>query len=108
MDNPRWERVKELFDKAVSLQPHGLTLFWDSLSTEELELRADVEGLLEADSRTGDFMKPPPSSWMPAEEKTTDRIGNRIGQYVLKRIGETTPFLPYFKEYRNPKQQSQA
>ncbi len=53
----RWERIKELFHAALELASEKRPSFLDRNCGNDHELRAEVEMLLESDSRAEGFLE---------------------------------------------------
>ena len=56
MTPERWQRIKELFHAASELAPAARGAFLDASCAGDAEARAEVESLLAADEREGDFL----------------------------------------------------
>ena len=91
MNSDRWRRVEEVFDAVRTLPPEGRSATLDDLCAADIELRREVEALLNARDRAGDFLSPGsllrhiailgPASGVPA-------AGTRLGDYqILAPIG---------------------
>ena len=55
-DETRWNRIKVIFDAAVSRDPGERSGFLDEACGGDAALRAEVEGLLAADTDGSSFM----------------------------------------------------
>jgi hypothetical protein len=53
-----WTDVEELFDAAVDLNPTGRAALLDARCAQRLDVRSEVEALLDAHVRAGDFIVP--------------------------------------------------
>ncbi|HEV2380744.1 MAG TPA: protein kinase [Terriglobia bacterium] len=58
MDPDRWERVKDLFEAALALDPDARNEFVTHNSQDDEPLRLEVLALLAAHGEAGDFMEP--------------------------------------------------
>lgn len=58
MDGDRWRRVEEIFLSAMERPPARRQAYLDEVC-DDRELRREVEGLLAADARAGDFLDDP-------------------------------------------------
>jgi eukaryotic-like serine/threonine-protein kinase len=91
MTPERWQRIKEIFEQAVELEPGARTAFLDAACAADGGLRREVETLLAADAADGSFIE------APAIEAVTDLFpaappeaveGRRVGPYkLLREIG---------------------
>ncbi len=93
MNTNRWERVGELFEQALPMEPDQRSKFLAEQCGDDTLLRREVDALLESEAAVedGDFLKP--SSLLEApttKAKQSDRlIGTRLGVYeIRKRIGQ--------------------
>ncbi len=100
MNGDRWVRMQQLFEEALRLPPGKRTAFVQQACGNDAELRAELESLLEHDSRAGeDFLLPPERSREAIRQalehvrlETADEavegpdplIGQRIGRYHIK------------------------
>lgn len=89
MNPDRWQRVKELLDAALDLEPDTRATFLDENCSSDSELRKEVESLLESFEAADEFMESSPTSpaalLTPAREPWADL---RIGPYrVVEEIG---------------------
>lgn len=91
MDLTSWQRIEELFGKALNIEPDEREAFLADACGSDEALRREIEGLLASHKRAGDFIQVP--AWgdalnlielsEPALEK-----GHRIGAYeVIGEIG---------------------
>ena len=89
---------REIFKKAVQLPPEQRAAYLDEACGDNLELREDVESLLNAHENAHSFMEMPAIE-LPAEmlngvtlyqdPPITERPGTVIGPYkLLQQIGE--------------------
>ncbi|MDH3598222.1 MAG: protein kinase [Candidatus Tectomicrobia bacterium] len=107
---PPSERLEDIFGNAIALtSPRARSAYLDEVCRDDSKLRADIESLLAAHDRAGDFLEPldleldrrlsdsTPNSKMSAyaDHSTThahsehDAPGGRIGPYkLLQLIGE--------------------
>src|SRR4051812_17653722 len=59
MNTETWVRVKEILDACIDLPPHERELYLDETCAADAQVRAEVESLLEAHERAGDFIAHP-------------------------------------------------
>ena len=86
MTSDRFQRCEELFHSALAFEGDAREAFLRDACADDLTLRSEVDRLLRAHARAGDFIGSPavarPSSWTDAEESW---IGRRIGPYSIVR-----------------------
>ena len=93
MTPQRMQRAFELFEQALRRPPDERAAFLDQACGEDVELRAEVDSLLEHDSRLeADFMQVPEAGATKAGEaaqpQTDSLIGQRIGSFQIQnKIG---------------------
>ncbi|HEX8282478.1 MAG TPA: protein kinase [Pyrinomonadaceae bacterium] len=61
MTPERWQRIKELFHAAVELEPAERGALLDAACAGDAEARAEVESLVAAHEREGEFLSEPPA-----------------------------------------------
>lgn len=86
----RWERLKELFDKAATLALDERERFVAKACAGDPSLRAEVERLLAADELDDSFIEPPQTIGVDDEIESSTRrmVGQRVGAYrLLSPIG---------------------
>jgi tetratricopeptide (TPR) repeat protein/tRNA A-37 threonylcarbamoyl transferase component Bud32 len=85
MMSDRFQRCEELFHAALALEGAAREAFLEEACATDRGLRAEVERLLSAHARAGDFIGSPavapPATWAGAEEWA----GRRIGPYSIVR-----------------------
>ena len=105
--------ANEIFLKAMEIEPEAKRRqFADEACGDDAELRAQVESLLHAAERAGNFLEPPAGGVNTAENNdpgplTLDRIsegaGSVIGRYkLLQQIGEGGMGVVYMAEQVMP------
>jgi serine/threonine protein kinase/Flp pilus assembly protein TadD len=121
---PPSERLEDIFGHAIALtSPKARSAYLDAVCRDELELRAEIESLLAAHDRAGDFLEAldlelahhvshvtsPSKRFGPAEPVTTqarsehDVPGGRIGPYkLLQLMGEGGMGAVYMAEQVAP------
>lgn len=90
----RWSRIDEILDEVFELPIAEQNAFLDEACVDDPELRAEVEKILGADRRAGDFLEMPAVvglSWddtLDAENlpPPEDRVGSTVGPYRLVRV----------------------
>lgn len=84
----RWRRIEALFDEATALPAGARAAFLSRACSEDLAMRGEIESLLAADARAGDFLVRPV---VPAAPPPTPAslVGRRVGHYrVEAKLGE--------------------
>ena len=56
MNPERWQRIKELFHDAIERAPAERRAFLDAACAEDAQMRAEVESLVSAHERDGEFL----------------------------------------------------
>jgi serine/threonine protein kinase len=91
MTSEQWQRVRELFEAVVDVQPPDLRR-WLQAECDDAEVRDEVESLLNHHSRAGSFLNQPVPESVPellGEEEGEDvealAPGSVIGQYAIVR-----------------------
>jgi serine/threonine-protein kinase len=86
MTPAQWQRVRELFEAVVDAQPTDLRL-WLQAESDDAEVRAEVESLLDYHSRAGSFLNEPVPESVPAllDEEEALAAGTVIGHYTVAR-----------------------
>ncbi len=91
MTPERWQRVKELFDKALEREGEARARFLSDATPDDPSLASEVLGLLASDQAAGAFLSAPPPSPSSGEslvEPIPNLQGRHIGPYrVLGEIG---------------------
>ncbi len=85
MDLDNWERVRELFHRAQEI-PRGDRAAWLAVACDgEEEIRAQLEALLAASDRAGDFLEEGVAAALPEIEalRPGALVGSRLGPYRL-------------------------
>jgi serine/threonine protein kinase len=91
--NPkRWQQVREVLDRAITLPPDGRAVYLEKACGDDSELRVEVESLLRSHERAGNgFLNTPAvdlRSLLPDTDGTRGYIGRRIGVYqIVEEIG---------------------
>ena len=91
MTSERYERIGQLFHAALELPAESRAAFLSGACGVDVDLRKEVESLLDAHDKAGDFATAPPASvfaaWLASEGQPAGLSG-RIGAYeVLSPIG---------------------
>jgi tetratricopeptide (TPR) repeat protein len=82
MTPERWGQVRELLHAAAAVETSVRGAFLHASCAGDPELRAEVERLLAALERSGDFLEPP-------SQATGELVGTRVGPYLLvERAGQ--------------------
>jgi serine/threonine protein kinase len=91
MTPEQMQRAYELFEQALHRRPQERSAFLAEAYGDDVELRAELESLLEHDDRATEAFMQPPGSDATATRPTTDYrpdalIGTRVGGYRIKRL----------------------
>lgn len=86
-----WRRIEEIFDRAVAAPVAQRAALLDEACGNDAELRAEVESLLEHDTRAGDdFLDSPVVALRhpdrSAPEWALALVGKRLGRYTIVRL----------------------
>src|SRR5262245_52651197 len=92
MTPERWQQVKRIFHDAAERAPEERAVFLDAACDGDAELRWEIESLLAAHERAGDFMRQPAMNVALAggsdEAEAEIEAGRMINHYrVERRIG---------------------
>jgi serine/threonine protein kinase/Tol biopolymer transport system component len=85
MTPERWQQVKEVFALAVKYPPEERSSFLQERCANDTELRSEVESLIAANDKSGEFIDQPAyeaASWL-REEKFELKPGQNIGSYQV-------------------------
>src|SRR5262245_2080460 len=97
--------VKSIFGQALEIESAaGRAAYLNEACGPDAGLRAEVEGLLAALDRAGEFMRRPAAAGLAAGyPPVTERPGTRIGPYkLLEQIGEGGMGVVYMAEQEGP------
>ena len=91
MNPDRWRQIGQLYHAALELEPAARAAFLDGACGGAEELRREVESLLQAHQRAGDYFAAPAmevAAEMLANRKEPSLVGRSISHYqVLSLIG---------------------
>jgi serine/threonine protein kinase/predicted ATPase len=92
MTPERWQRIKKLFHAAAELTPEAREAFLDASCAGDAGVRAEVESLLAAHEREGEFLPETPARVAAAllgGERQALEPGSRVGSFrVVGTLGE--------------------
>ena len=86
MDNERWQLIERLFHGALEREGEDRSCFISEVCAGDEPLRQQIEGLLKAHQRAGDFIERPPQDQAAralCASETTPSINQQIGTYVV-------------------------
>jgi serine/threonine protein kinase len=88
----RYRQINALTDAALQMKPAQRAAFLDGVCGSDHELRQQINALIEADSRTGEFLEKPLleelAGDLAARPSSRDLVGCRIEHYqVIARLG---------------------
>jgi serine/threonine protein kinase len=92
--NPeRWLQLKDIFGRALELDPAGRAVFLDHACRDDTELRREIENLLTSHDQADGFLAQPAgeaaAEWMSQDDAADPLIGSRLGPYVVnKKLGQ--------------------
>ncbi len=88
----RWAQIDELLDEALELPAEAVAAFLDRACGDDAELRHEVESLIDADRRAGQFMESPVEEYAaPLVDETLPLsqldplLGRQLGPYRVER-----------------------
>ena len=90
MTPERWQQIREVFDRALSLHSEERAAYIATICANDSDLRREVESLLFSDDQAGTgFLKSPVVDLThPGPSPFANRVGRRIGAYnILEEIG---------------------
>jgi non-specific serine/threonine protein kinase/serine/threonine-protein kinase len=83
MVEPRWDRLKQVFQEAIEREPGTRPAFLDEACGEDSTLRREVENLLASHGASGAFLED-----AAAPHEPSPLVGRRVGSYrILDEIG---------------------
>ncbi len=80
-----WERVKDVFARALDVSPEQRPAWLDQECAGDSALRAEVQSLLAADEEAGGFISTPAIDVREPDDDRDPLIGITIGAYVIDR-----------------------
>ena len=91
MTTETWRRLQDIFDRVLEVPPADRSALLDEACGRDAALRAEVESLLEHESRAGDdfLISPASASRRPEAEPSAwaDKLlDTKIGRYTLVRL----------------------
>ena len=97
MEHTRWQKIDDIFKSALELPEAECDAFLERACAGDLELRHEVEMLIEADAQAGSFLEAPAVEAatrllaeirLPAEDGPPFPAGQTIGPYkTIREIG---------------------
>jgi eukaryotic-like serine/threonine-protein kinase len=99
MDADRWNRIDEIFNRALDTEPSARAAYLDAATVGDTELREQVEQLLRAHSTRIPLLDDGPRSLVPMLSATDDEAPRRIGPYrILRTLGHGGMGVVYLAE----------
>ena len=89
MQPERWQQIKQLFHAALEHEPSGRAVFLDQVCSGNVELRSEVESLIESYEKSGEFIDAPAyqlAAKSLIEPESIMRVGQSIGSYRILSI----------------------
>ncbi len=103
---PTLNKIEEVYHAALSREPgRARTAYLDGVCGDDITLRAQVEALLQANDRAGDFLEVPPvgEGILVGDSPVMEGSGAVIGRYkLLEKIGEGGMAVVYMAEQEQP------
>jgi len=99
-DAQRWTRIEQIFDAVLDCSAAEIETLLERSCAGDRKLRREVERLLAADERAGDFLSTPPQQWIGNLEVTGNDVRPaRIGPFrVLDELGRGGMGVVYLAE----------
>jgi serine/threonine protein kinase len=83
----RWQKIKDLFDRALAVSPERRASFVVDACGNDLALRSEVESLLDHDGRAGSFLQGSPSgAFASVIQSLEDHFAFSLGQVIGARF----------------------
>lgn len=87
MDSQRWQRVKTIFNEAITLDEPQRTVFIDQTCSKDPGLKAEIHSLLAAYEQAGDFIDHPEEDISLLHDAAQDPyVGQTIEVYKLQSL----------------------
>jgi hypothetical protein len=88
MDGERWREVKELFNAAIAQDGKHRASFLTSRCNGDNELRREVDRLIAAHERAGEFIETPAFADAPefAVDNADALVGTQLGRYRIESV----------------------
>src|SRR5437016_14296344 len=86
MTSERWQRVKEIFQSALDLDPADRAAFLAEVCDGDVELRKEIESLLAASEKDGSFIDSPAyaaAATLIVDEPAALKRGTTVGPYDI-------------------------
>ncbi|HKX83968.1 MAG TPA: protein kinase, partial [Pyrinomonadaceae bacterium] len=88
MNPDQWEAINEVFLSAIDLDPDSRKTFLDQACGENATIRQEVESLIAAHDRAGDFIRNSPSGISLPSNHSPEHLdpGSVLGHYRVEKI----------------------
>jgi len=89
MTPERWQQIKALLESALERDPRERTAFLHEACAGDIELRSEVEALIDSHDRAGAFIESPAYEVMAGSLTVNDLVaGQSVGPYqIISRLG---------------------
>ncbi|MFH2000341.1 MAG: tetratricopeptide repeat protein [Planctomycetota bacterium] len=86
MQTDYWLLLKKLFQETLERKPEERAAFLEEACHGNQNLRNEIEALLTADGKAGEFMESPPVVEVDPEPNGNALIHSKIGQYLIEQV----------------------
>ncbi|HXG91879.1 MAG TPA: serine/threonine-protein kinase [Blastocatellia bacterium] len=86
MDHAQWERIEELLQKALDLEPAKRAAFLDAACAGDASLRREVETLLNKEASAASFIETPAFAHLAGNTTSASLAGQRISHYKIESL----------------------
>ncbi|HKQ06252.1 MAG TPA: protein kinase [Blastocatellia bacterium] len=86
MDQTQWQRIEELLQEALDLEPGRRQAFLESACAGDARLRREVETLLGKEERARSFMETPAFAYLATERAAVSLTGAHVSHYRVESL----------------------